>query len=40
MSEEVDIHNEEFFEKGLGIGSGFFRFQLAEKLKVTRRGDE
>ncbi len=40
MPEEVDIHNEEFFEKGLGIGSGFFRFQLAEKLKVTRRGDE
>ena len=40
MPEEVDIHNEEFFEKGLGIGPGFFRFQLAEKLKVTRRGDE
>lgn len=38
MPEAVDIHNKGFFERGMGIGSGFFRFQLAEKLKMIRKG--
>lgn len=30
---DVDLNNEEMFERGAGIGSGFFRYQLKEKLK-------
>ena len=34
---EVDLYDEEVFEKRSGIGSAFFRFQLQEKLKLSQR---
>ena len=33
LIKDIDIVNEGFFEKGVGIGSDFYRFKLSERLK-------
>jgi hypothetical protein len=37
LPKQVDLQDEKFFEKGVGIGSGFFRFQLKETLKQNKQ---
>ena len=39
MPKEIDIIDEEVFEKGMAIGSGFFRFRLKEAQKRAGRID-
>lgn len=36
-SDDVDINDESMFEEKLGIGSGYFQYQLRERLKADRK---
>ncbi len=37
LPQEITVYDEEIFERGKCIGSGYFKFQLQETLKVNRR---